>query len=625
MQKKVVCIATGEVRPWDTSLVARSLRRCRDMSARGKRDLDLAMGVAQSLAFVILAAVFFPPVRRMVVSLGLVAVVVIAVVVLTVAIIALLHRSGNETRDPAPGSVILSSTPPALPTIAKTKPLETTEELIEQLRKVDWFQFEKIVGLAYQRLGYVVTCRGGANPDGGIDLIIEMAGEKCAVQCKHWKTREVGEPAMRDFLGALTNAEIPKGIFITLNGYTGYAKQFAENNEIELMNVTGLAKLLESTNARIDPEVLEILNDQRKFCPKCGAEMKLRTARKGLRPGQQFWGCSNYGPRGCQGKLPYQPRHQATASVAVLCFALFLQGCERRATESAAKSLPVGQANETGKFWDALNQAAVAGDGVEVLQKSSWQGKVSDEDMANVFRDISLAERERCQKIESLGVLHVDPELAAYAVQFVQTRTEIANFLSDGAEALDQEKTITSGSDFAVGFALQLLKHHNDDDGLVWNAFMDQAAQTASDLQQMKPLAEKMQARAASVRASYAALKTEEMGVRVGLAQRFNREFPPIESYAASKPPVKSETLSEKQIVRDMIGCKIDGWTFEAPDEFVSLAVKDVARPTDVECVYQVQTHVKGLFSGAEHDFQLRLNYGKLFTRWKLTGIQQIK
>jgi restriction system protein len=122
---------------------------------------------------------------------------------------------------------------------------------------------------------------------------------------------------MRDFLGALVNAGIKKGIFITFCGYTEYAKQFAETNGIELMNVTGLAKLLESTNARLDPEVLEILHDKRKFCPKCGAEMKLRVARKGPNPGQQFWGCSNYGPRGCQGRLPYQPPLQPTVPVVI--------------------------------------------------------------------------------------------------------------------------------------------------------------------------------------------------------------------------------------------------------------------------------------------------------------------
>jgi len=29
-------------------------------------------------------------------------------------------------------------------------------------------------------------------------------------------------------------------------------------------------------------------------CPKCGAELVLRTARRGANPGSQFWGCSRY-------------------------------------------------------------------------------------------------------------------------------------------------------------------------------------------------------------------------------------------------------------------------------------------------------------------------------------------
>jgi hypothetical protein len=40
-------------------------------------------------------------------------------------------------------------------------------------------------------------------------------------------------------------------------------------------------------------------------CPKCGSEMKLRTAKKGDNQGQQFWGCSNF-PR-CRAMVAYEP------------------------------------------------------------------------------------------------------------------------------------------------------------------------------------------------------------------------------------------------------------------------------------------------------------------------------
>lgn len=106
-----------------------------------------------------------------------------------------------------------------------------------------------------------MTRRGGANPDGGIDLVIERAGETVAVQCKQWKTWNVGVKAVREFFGALTDAGIQKGIFITLRRYTGDAKQLAEKHGLEIVNAAGLVELLESTDAKSDSEVLDLLLD----------------------------------------------------------------------------------------------------------------------------------------------------------------------------------------------------------------------------------------------------------------------------------------------------------------------------------------------------------------------------
>lgn len=38
-------------------------------------------------------------------------------------------------------------------------------------------------------------------------------------------------------------------------------------------------------------------------CPQCASPLRLRTAKRGRRSGQQFWGCSQY-PR-CRGTRPY--------------------------------------------------------------------------------------------------------------------------------------------------------------------------------------------------------------------------------------------------------------------------------------------------------------------------------
>ena len=125
-------------------------------------------------------------------------------------------------------------------------------------------------------------------------MIIEKDGLKQAIQCKQWKAWNVGVKAVREFLGALKDAGIERGVFVTLNGYTGDAKQLAEKHGIEILNETGLAQMLVSVEVQNDSELLAILEDSRKFCPKCGREMVLRMAKKGLNAGNRFWGCSDY-------------------------------------------------------------------------------------------------------------------------------------------------------------------------------------------------------------------------------------------------------------------------------------------------------------------------------------------
>ncbi|MGA3284875.1 MAG: restriction endonuclease [Verrucomicrobiota bacterium] len=149
-----------------------------------------------------------------------------------------------------------------------SEPIITTTELLEQLRSIDWFQFEKLIGLVYRKLGYDVTRRGGANPEGGIDLIIQKDGQSAAVQCKQWKAWRVGVKPVREFLGALTDADIQQGKFITLCGYTSQAMQFAKKNDIEIVNEAELTQMLESIDARFDPEVLDLLHDTRNLAPQ---------------------------------------------------------------------------------------------------------------------------------------------------------------------------------------------------------------------------------------------------------------------------------------------------------------------------------------------------------------------
>ena len=69
--------------------------------------------------------------------------------------------------------------------VSKPRPITFVEEskkghplsepaLFEKLRKIDWFQFEKLIEIIYRHRGFEVKRLGGANPDGGVDLIIKI-------------------------------------------------------------------------------------------------------------------------------------------------------------------------------------------------------------------------------------------------------------------------------------------------------------------------------------------------------------------------------------------------------------------------------------------------------------------
>ena len=237
------------------------------------------------------------------------------VLVLVIALgVFLIRRSDRKPPFDSTRFTTLNAAQPPPAKMPDHRP-QTTADLVQQLRSIDWFQFEQLVALVYRKQGYAVSRRGGANPDGGIDLVIEMNGTRTAVQCKHWKTWNVGVKAVREFLGALTDAGIQRGLFITLGGYTGDAKRLADKHGIEVVNETGLAGMLEATDARFDPAALEILNDTRKLCPKCERELVLKTAGRGRGAGKQFWGCSGY-TFGCRFTMPLsnsQPKAELAA------------------------------------------------------------------------------------------------------------------------------------------------------------------------------------------------------------------------------------------------------------------------------------------------------------------------
>ena len=237
---------------------------------------------------------------------------------------------------------ILSSFPVEPPTL-----LSSAVDL-DEIRRLKWWQFEKLIVQAYQRQGYVTEWRGGGRrrPDGGVDILARGHGETVVVQCKHWRAdSKVSVKAVRELGGVLKENKADRGIFITTAGYTDDALRYARNNpEIVLIDGPMLVHLLAGVRGEpfpgagnsataqppqsvplpevgATPQILryapapspvpnqeqagvwrkpgDVWDPDAPHCPQCNDKMVLRTAKRGGDIGQQFWGCARY-PR-CAG------------------------------------------------------------------------------------------------------------------------------------------------------------------------------------------------------------------------------------------------------------------------------------------------------------------------------------
>ena len=145
-----------------------------------------------------------------------------------------------------------------------------------------------------------MTVRGGAQPDGGIDLELRASNKVLVVQCKHWKARAVGVALVRELYGAMVGAEANAAILVTSGSYTPDAIDFARDKPIKLIEGRGLVELLRGSGveqpahrvaATLSPSSTQAMAPT---CPRCGSDMRKRVAKRGAQPGEAFWGCSRY-------------------------------------------------------------------------------------------------------------------------------------------------------------------------------------------------------------------------------------------------------------------------------------------------------------------------------------------
>jgi restriction system protein len=168
---------------------------------------------------------------------------------------------------------------------------------LNSIRKLCWSDFELLIGEAFRRQGYAVEERGGSTPDGGVDLVLRKDGQKTLVQCKHWKSQQVGVPIVRELLGVVTAQSAIGAIVVTAGDYTAEARTFARDNRMRLIDGDELAGMIRASQReanRPKPALRSGVGAAAPKCPKCGSAMVKRVAKSGAKVGQAFWGCPTF-------------------------------------------------------------------------------------------------------------------------------------------------------------------------------------------------------------------------------------------------------------------------------------------------------------------------------------------
>jgi len=178
---------------------------------------------------------------------------------------------------------------------------------IETIRDLSWQEFEFLLGEAFRRQGYLVEQQGGSQPDGGVDIRLHKNAVCTLVQCKHWRTQQVGVKIVRELLGVVVSERAKEGIVVTSGTFTNEAIEFAQRNPIRLIDGNELERLILEVQptARTRPLPTPVLPEKLApvpsipHCPRCQSPMVKRTAKKGANTGTEFWGCPRY--PGCAG------------------------------------------------------------------------------------------------------------------------------------------------------------------------------------------------------------------------------------------------------------------------------------------------------------------------------------
>jgi restriction system protein len=183
---------------------------------------------------------------------------------------------------------------------------------MDEVDRLHWKAFEKLVALLFSRLGYESELVGGKE-DHGADVIASRNGAKIAIQVKHRSKKRrdgsldwIGEWAARAVVAAKPFYDCSKGIVITNSTFAPGMDHVAKVLGIDLWDRERLAIELSSFCVRcgshVSPKVREwcieradefegrvyCIEHQEPTCVLCGCRVSLKVAEYCLNQPKEF-------------------------------------------------------------------------------------------------------------------------------------------------------------------------------------------------------------------------------------------------------------------------------------------------------------------------------------------------
>ncbi|CAH8281634.1 restriction system protein [Mariniflexile fucanivorans] len=147
--------------------------------------------------------------------------------------------------------------------------IQVKDELLEKLKTIDPFYFEKVILILLKKMGYGDFVETSKTGDGGIDGIInedKLGLDKIYIQAKRYGENKVREKDIRNFIGAMSG-DTQKGVFVTTTSFDIGAIKKANDAHHTIILIDGikLVDLLHQYNVGVQIktvyEVKELDND----------------------------------------------------------------------------------------------------------------------------------------------------------------------------------------------------------------------------------------------------------------------------------------------------------------------------------------------------------------------------